>query len=200
MLRVRDRAGSLLGLESAFRNAVSHSQISHWGEPNVDTMPLPLTVRAWSTTAQRTVGGSRKNDRRWHTSSPQDNTANGLRAHGEPFWHGMTQLHDRWSRKLHTVANLRNCEARRGHMARLYVGWSELRNRLSRLLRLGHFCVGARVPWWSRLHFQSESGSDQPAHGPALTCSSRREPHAHDNLDEHQVRATQRAGDLDEGD
>ena len=56
----------------------------------------------------------------------------------------MTQLHDRTLRKLHTVANLRNCEARRGHLVRSYVGWSELRNRLSRLLRLGHFCVLAR--------------------------------------------------------
>src|ERR1051325_11607544 len=79
----------------------------------------------------------------------------------------MTQLQDRTLRKLHTVANLRNCEARRGHMARSYVGWSELRNRLSRLLRLGHFWVGARVPCWSHLHFQCQSGPDQPAHGPA---------------------------------
>ena len=27
-------------------NSVSHLQISHWGEPNVDTMPLPLKLNS----------------------------------------------------------------------------------------------------------------------------------------------------------
>ena len=44
----------------------------------------------------------------------------------------MTQFHDLSRPAVHTPAKLRNCEARRSHVARSYVGGSELRNRLGR--------------------------------------------------------------------
>jgi len=42
----------------------------------------------------------------------------------------MTQLHAEALRKPHTVANVGNSESRRRHVARYYVGWSQLRTRL----------------------------------------------------------------------
>ena len=74
MLRVRERAGSLLGLESAFRNAVSHSQISHWGEPNVDTMPLPLKLNSLINEIRERLGRSP------HKSRLAQKPVNGSRA------------------------------------------------------------------------------------------------------------------------
>src|SRR5437764_1143461 len=110
MLRVRDRAGSLLGSESALRKlrfaladlGLGRAQGRHNAAPlKLNSLINEVRERLGRSPAQKRVNGSRtraqlhsarsegraQNDRWWHTSLPQDNTANGLRAHGEPFWH-----------------------------------------------------------------------------------------------------------------
>ena len=58
MLRVRDRAGSFSDWRAHSANSVSHSQISHWGEPNVGTMPLPLKLNSLINEIRERLGRS----------------------------------------------------------------------------------------------------------------------------------------------